>query len=50
MWWQRSSKKEIILEYNKNYAILALNYALKNSKRMISALEIDKRYKKNNIK
>ena len=38
-----------MLGYNKNYAILALNYTLKNSKGMISALEIKRRCKNNNI-
>jgi len=32
-----------------NYAILALNYILKNSKEIILALEINKRCGKNNI-
>ena len=39
-----------MLEYSKNYIILALNYILKNSKRTILALEIDRRYRNNNIK
>ena len=39
-----------MLECNKNYTILALNCILKNSKRMISALRIDRRYRNNNIK
>jgi len=39
-----------MLEYNKNYAILAFNYVLKNLKRMISALGINRRYRNNNIK
>ena len=39
-----------MLEYNKNYVTLTLNYALKNSKGTISALGIDRRYRKNNIK
>jgi len=39
-----------MLGYNKNYAIIALNYTLKNSKGTISALEIDRRYRNNNIK
>ena len=47
--WQRSSRKEVMLEYNKNYVILALNYILKNSKRTLSASEIDKGYRNNNI-
>ena len=38
-----------MLGYNKNYAILAFNYILKNSKRTILALEIKKRCKNNNI-
>ena len=36
-------------EYNKNYAILALKYVLKNSKKMISASETGRRYRNNNI-
>ena len=39
-----------MLECNKNYAILASNFALKNSKRSILASEINRRYRKNNIK
>jgi len=39
-----------MLEYNKNYVALALNYMLKNSKRMISVLEIKKRDKNNSIR
>ena len=39
-----------MLEYNKNYTTLALNYILKNSKRTISALEIKKMDRNNNIK
>ena len=27
--WQKSSRKEIILGYNKNYTTLALNYTLR---------------------
>ena len=38
-----------MLDYNKNYAILALNCVLKNSNRTILALGIDRRYKNNNI-
>ena len=38
MYWQESSKKEIMLGYNKYYAILALSYVLNNSKEMVSAL------------
>ena len=38
-----------MLGYNKNYIILALNCVLKNSKGMISALEINRRYRNNNI-
>ena len=37
-----------MLEYNKNYVILALNCALKNSKRTLPASEINKRYQNNN--
>ena len=36
-------------EYNKNYAILALKYILKNSKKTISASETGRRYRNNNI-
>ena len=36
--------------YNKNYAILALNCTLKNSKEIISPLGIKRRCRKNNIK
>ena len=39
-----------MLEYSKNYAILALNCILKNSKKTILALGIDRRYRNNNIK
>ena len=31
-----------MLGYNKNYAILAIKYTLKNSKRILLALEINK--------
>jgi len=37
------------LEYNKNYATLALNYILKNLKKTILALKIRKRYRNNDI-
>ena len=33
---QRSSRKNIMLEYNKNYATLVFNYMLKNSKRTLN--------------
>ena len=39
-----------MLEYNKNYVILVLNYILKNSRKTLLISEIDKRYKNNNIK
>ena len=39
-----------MLGSNKNYITLALNCVLKNSKRMILASEIDREYRKNNIK
>ena len=39
-----------MLGYNKNYTILILNCILKNSKRMISASEIERRNRNNNIK
>ena len=35
-----------MLGYNKNYAVLAFNCILKNSKRILSTLEINRRYKK----
>ena len=38
-----------MLECNKNYAILVLNYALKNSKETLSVSEINRRYRNNNI-
>jgi len=38
-----------MLGYNKNYATLALKCTLKNSKEMISALEIKRRCKNNNM-
>ena len=38
-----------MLEYNKNYVILALNCTLKNSKEIISVLEIGKNSRKNSI-
>ena len=44
-----SSRKEVILGYYKNYATLAFNYILKNSKKTISASEINRRYRNNNI-
>jgi len=46
----RVKQKEVILGYNKNYATLAFNCVLKNSKRTISVLEIERRSRKNNIK
>jgi len=36
-------------EYNKNYTILVFKYVLKNSKEIISASEIDRRCRNNNI-
>ena len=39
-----------MLEYYKNYTILAINYTLKNLKKIISVLEIDKIYRYNNTK
>ena len=38
-----------MLGYNKNYATLALNCTLKNSKGTLSALEMNRRYRNNNI-
>ena len=45
----RDLAEKIMLVYNKNYVLLALKYILKNLKEMISALEIKKRYRNNNI-
>jgi len=39
-----------MLGCNKNYAILALNCTLKNSKGTVLAFGIKRRYRKNNIK
>ena len=39
-----------MLGCNKNYVILALNCMLKNSKKIISVLEIERRDRSNNIK
>jgi len=39
-----------MLGYNKNYATLSLNCMLKNSKGIISALEIERRYGNKTIK
>jgi len=39
-----------MLEYNKNYVTLALNYMLKNLKKMISVLEIERKDRNNSIK
>ena len=39
-----------MLECNKNYATLALNCILKNSKKIISVLEINSRDRNNKIK
>jgi len=39
-----------MLKNNKNYATLALNCALKNSKGAILALEIRRKCRNNNIK
>ena len=39
-----------MLEYNKNYAILAFNHMLKNLKRTISISEIKRRDRNNSIK
>ena len=38
-----------MLGYNKNYAILALNCILKNLKRIILVLEIERRNRNNSI-
>jgi len=39
-----------MLGYNKNYTILTFNCVLKNSKKTISALEIKRKGRNNNIK
>ena len=39
-----------MLEYNKNYATLAFNCILKNSKEILLTSEINKRYRNNSIK
>ena len=39
-----------MLRCYKNYTILALNYMLKNSKRIISVSEIKRRNRNNNIR
>jgi len=39
-----------MLGYNKNYAILALNYTLKNSRRILLVSVIDRKYRNDNIK
>ena len=39
-----------MLECHKNYTTLAFNYVLKSSKKIISVLGIDRKYKNNNIK
>ena len=49
-YWQKSSKKEVMLRCNKNYTLLALNCRLKNSKETISASQIKRRGRNNNIK
>jgi len=43
-------KREVMLECNKNYATLVLNYILKDSKETILAFRIKKRCRNNNIK
>jgi len=49
MWWHRSSRIEKKLGCIKNYAILALNCMLKNSKGIILVSGICKRDKNKNI-
>ena len=44
-YWQKLSRKEIILQCNRNYAVLALNYVLKNSKKIISVLGTERKDK-----
>jgi len=46
---KKSSKKEVMLGCNKNDAILALNYILKNSERTISVLGMYRRDRNKNI-
>jgi len=48
-YWQESSRKKIILGYNKNYAILTFNYVLKNLEKTISVSGIYKRDWNKNI-
>jgi len=43
-------QKKVILEWNKNYVTLALNYILKNSNEIISASGINRKYRNNKIK
>ena len=43
-------QKKIILECNKNYTTLALNYMLNNSKGTILVSKMERRNKNNNIK
>jgi len=40
---------KFVTEYNKNYAILALNYILKNLKKMILVLETCRSNRNKNI-
>jgi len=47
--WQRSSRKDVMLGYNKNYIALALNCMPNNSKRTILILKICKRDINKNI-
>jgi len=46
---KKSSKKEVMLGCNKNNAILALNYILKNSERTILVLGMYRRDRNKNI-
>ena len=46
---KKSSKKEVMLGCNKNDAILALNYILKNSERTILVLGMYRRDRNKNI-
>ena len=45
-----SDRKKVMLEYNKNYIILALDCILKNSKKTISISEIERRDRNNSLK
>jgi len=50
IYWQRSSRKKVMLKYNKKYATQVFNYVLKNSEWTISVSGIDRRYRNNKIR